>query len=242
MAPDARRRPPPRVLAVKAVLFDLDGTLADSAGDLAGAINRIRHERGLPPVTVASMRPYASAGARGLLGAGMGITPDDAEYPALREQFLAHYEACLAETTTLFDGIATMLDTLAARRLPFGIVTNKATRYTQKVLATLGLDVRAGAVVSGDTTAHPKPHPAPLLHAAELLGIASTECVYVGDDLRDVIAGNAAGMPTIAAEYGYLGEAGCADDWPATGWIANPLDLLDWLPDAPATSGRGDDT
>ena len=241
MPADARRRPPPRALAVKAVLFDLDGTLADSAGDLAGAINRIRRERGLPPVTVASMRPYASAGARGLLGAGMGVAPDDAEYPALREQFLAYYEAGLAETTALFDGIAPMLDTLAARRLPFGIVTNKATRYTQKVVAALGLDVRAGAVVSGDTTAHPKPHPAPLLHAAELLGVASAECVYVGDDLRDVIAGNAAGMPTIAAEYGYLGEAGCADDWPATGWIAQPLELLDWLPGAPAASRRSDD-
>lgn len=240
MAPDVRRRPPPRALAVKAVLFDLDGTLADSAGDLAGAINRIRSERGLPPVTVAAMRPYASAGARGLLGAGMGVTPEDAEYPALREQFLAYYEAGLAETTALFDGIATMLDTLAARRLPFGIVTNKATRYTQKVVTALGLDVRAGAVVSGDTTAHPKPHPAPLLHAAELLGIAPAECVYVGDDLRDVIAGNAAGMPTIAAEYGYLGEAGCADGWPATGWIAKPLELLDWLPGAPAASGRSD--
>ena len=232
MAPDARSRPPPRALAVKAVLFDLDGTLADSAGDLAGAINRIRRERGLPPVTVASMRPYASAGARGLLGAGMGVAPDDAEYSALREQFLAYYEAGLAETTALFEGIETLLDRLDARGLPFGIVTNKAARYTQPVVTALGLDARAGAIVSGDTTAHPKPHPAPLLHAAELLGVAATDCVYVGDDLRDVIAGNAAGMPTIAAEYGYLGEAGCADDWPATGWITAPLELLAWLPDA----------
>ena len=238
MAPDARSRPPPRALAVKAVLFDLDGTLADSAGDLAGAINRIRRERGLPPVTVASMRPYASAGARGLLGAGMGVAPDDAEYSALREQFLAYYEAGLAETTALFEGIETLLDRLDARGLPFGIVTNKAARYTQPVVTALGLDARAGAIVSGDTTAHPKPHPAPLLHAAELLGVAATDCVYVGDDLRDVIAGNAAGMPTIAAEYGYLGEAGCADDWPATGWIAAPLELLDWLPYAPP---RGND-
>ncbi len=231
MAPDARSRPPPRALAVKAVLFDHDGTLADSAGDLAGAINRIRRERGLAPVTIASMRPYASAGARGLLGAGMGVAPDDAEYSALREQFLAYYEAGLAETTALFDGIETLLDRLDARGLPFGIVTNKASRYTQPVVAALGLDARAGVIVSGDTTAHPKPHPAPLLHAAGLLGVAATECVYVGDDLRDVIAGNAAGMPTIAAEYGYLGEVGCADDWPATGWIAAPLELLDWLPD-----------
>jgi len=150
MAPDARSRPPPRALAVKAVLFDLDGTLADSAGDLAGAINRIRRERGLAPVTVASMRPYASAGARGLLGAGMGVAPDDAEYSALREQFLAYYEAGLAETTALFEGIETLLDRLDARGLPFGIVTNKAARYTQPVVAALGLDARAGAIVSGE--------------------------------------------------------------------------------------------
>lgn len=238
MAPESRKRPPPRPLPVKGVLFDLDGTLADSAGDLAGAINRIRRERGLPPVTVASMRPHASAGARGLLAAGMNVTPNDAEYPALREQFLAYYEAHLAETTVLFDGIESLLDTLAARKLAIGIVTNKAARYTRQVVAALGLDARATAIVSGDTTPHPKPHPAPLLHAAELLGVAAAECVYVGDDLRDVIAGNAAGMPTIAAEYGYLGEAGCADDWPATGWIGAPLELLDWLPDV---SGRGRD-
>ena len=166
-------------------------------------------------MSVASLRPHASAGARGLLAAGMGVTPHDAEYPQLREQFLDYYAAGLAETTALFDGSAALLDALDDRRLRWGIVTNKAARYTQPVLAALNLDARAGAVVSGDTTAHPKPHPAPLLHAAQLLGVDATHCVYVGDDLRDVVAGNAAGMPTIVAEYGYLGEAGCADDWPA---------------------------
>jgi len=223
-------RPDARPLAVKAVLFDLDGTLADSAGDLAGAVNRIRRERGMNDMPVATLRPHASAGARGLLGAGMGVLPGDAEYPQLRDQFLAYYEAGLAQTTALFAGIDALLDGLDARGLRWGIVTNKLARYTQPVVAALGLAHRASAIVSGDTTAHPKPHPAPLLHAAALLKLDASACVYVGDDLRDILAGNAAGMPTIAAEYGYLGEGGSADDWPASGWIEHPLELLQWLP------------
>ena len=230
MAGEARPRPAARPLPVSAVLFDLDGTLADSAGDLAGAVNRMRAERGLAPLPVAALRPHASAGARGLLGAGLGITPDDTRYPAARDQFLAYYAAALDHTTELFDGIHALLDALDARALPWGIVTNKAARFTQPVVDALGLQRRAAAIVSGDTTAHAKPHPAPLLHAATLLDVAAAQCVYVGDDLRDVIAGNAAGMATIVAEYGYLGEDGCADDWPATGWIDAPLRLLDWLP------------
>jgi N-acetyl-D-muramate 6-phosphate phosphatase len=225
-----RVRPAPHRLPVAAVLFDLDGTLADSAGDLAAALNRVRAERGLAPVPVALLRAHASAGARGLLGAGMSVMPDDEEYKALRHRFLDYYEAALAVTTRLFDGIRELLDTLEQRSLAIGIVTNKVQRFTMPLVAALGLDRRARAVVSGDTTPHPKPHPAPLLHAAELLGVDPAQCVYVGDDLRDITAGNAAGMPTIVAEYGYLGADGCADDWPATGWIAQPLDLLDWLP------------
>jgi N-acetyl-D-muramate 6-phosphate phosphatase len=238
MDAEALLRPLPRALPVEAVLFDLDGTLADSAGDLAGAVNRIRHERGLQPVPVEVLRPHASAGARGLLGAGMGITPEHAEYSSLRDRFLAYYASGLAVTTELFDGVAALLDAIEQRGLRWGIVTNKAQRFTAPVVDALGLASRAGAVVSGDTTAHPKPHPAPLLHAAKLLDVAAARCVYVGDDLRDVVAGNAAGMPTIVAEYGYLGERGCADDWPATGWIAAPLGLLDWLPERGRTPER----
>ena len=234
MPAERRARPSARALSVSAVLFDLDGTLADSAGDLAAALNRMRAERGLAPVSVESLRPHASAGARGLLGAGMGVQPSDADYPLLRDTFLDYYAAALDRTTRLFEGVAELIDALDARGLAFGIVTNKATRFTHRVVAALGLDRRAGAIVSGDTTAHPKPHPAPLLHAAALLRVAPEACVYVGDDLRDVTAGNAAGMATIVAEYGYLGEQGCADDWPATGWIGEPLALLDWLP-APHT-------
>ncbi len=228
--PDAASRRTPRVLPVSVVLFDLDGTLADSAGDLAGAVNRIRAERGLPPVGVDALRPHASAGARGLLGAGMGVKPNDADYVELRDRFLAYYAEELANTTTLFDGIPSLLDQLEARGVRWGIVTNKAERYTRPVLAALGIAHRAATIVSGDTTSHPKPHPAPLLHAAQLLAVDTALCLYVGDDLRDVTAGNAAGMSTIVAEYGYLGEGGCADEWPATGWIERPLDLLGWLP------------
>jgi len=227
--PDGARRPAPRRLPIEAVLFDLDGTLADTAGDLAGALNRVRADKGLQAVPAAQLRAHASAGARGLLAAGLGVTPDHADYPALRDAFLAYYADGLVITTRLFDGVAEMLDALEARNVRWGVVTNKAHRYTMPVLEALGLAGRAGAIVSGDTTAHPKPHPAPLLHAAETLGVAPSACVYVGDDLRDVVAGNSAGMSTLVADYGYLGESGSSEGWPATGWIAAPLGVLDWL-------------
>jgi len=227
--PDGARRPAPRRLPIEAVLFDLDGTLADTAGDLAGALNRVRADKGLQAVPAAQLRAHASAGARGLLAAGLGVTPDHADYPALRDAFLAYYADGLAITTRLFDGVAEMLDALEARNVRWGVVTNKAHRYTMPVLEALGLAGRAGAIVSGDTTAHPKPHPAPLLHAAETLGVAPSACVYVGDDLRDVVAGNSARMSTLVADYGYLGESGSSEGWPATGWIAAPLGVLDWL-------------
>jgi N-acetyl-D-muramate 6-phosphate phosphatase len=225
-----KARPAPRPLQVDAVLFDLDGTLADTAGDLSGALNRVRAERGLSPVPMDGLRAYASSGARGLLGAGMGITPEAADYPELREAFLAHYAACLADTTVLFAGVAELLDAIERRGLRWGIVTNKFARFTGPVVSALALAQRASMVVSGDTTPHPKPHPAPLLHAANGLGIPASRCMYVGDDLRDILAGNAAGMATIVAEYGYIGAGESSDTWPATGWIADPLALLHWLP------------
>ena len=218
-----------RRLQADAVLFDLDGTLADTAGDLAGALNRVREEHGLPPLPVAALRPHASSGARGLLGAGMGVKPDDARYEQLRDAFLSFYESALAETTRLFDGIDAVLDGIEARGIRWGIVTNKAQRFTFPLIAALGLRDRASVVVCGDTAARPKPDPAPLIYASEALSLSAERCVYVGDDLRDVQAGNAAGMPTIVAAYGYLGESGDCTGWPATGWIATPPDLLAWL-------------
>ena len=223
-------RPAPRVLPVAAVLFDLDGTLADTAGDLATALNRVRADQGMPPTAVAELRPHASSGARGLIGGGMGITPDAPQYVELRDAFLDHYAACLSQTTALFPGVAELLDGIESRRLRWGIVTNKARRFTDPVAAALQLTARTSVIVCGDTTPHPKPHPAPLLHAAAALELLPAQCVYVGDDLRDIVSGNAAGMATIVAEYGYMGIGDPSVLWPAVGWIAAPLDLLAWLP------------
>ncbi|WP_122153766.1 HAD family hydrolase [Paraburkholderia sp.] len=199
----------------QAVLFDLDGTLADTAPDLAAAVNKMRHERGLEMVPLDDLRPLASAGARGLIGGAFGIGPEHPDYPAMRDEFLTNYEADLCIETTLFQGIDAVLDELDARGVRWGIVTNKVARLTEPLVALLGLDLRAGCVVSGDTTPHSKPHPAPLLHAARELDLAPERIVYVGDDLRDVQAGFAAGMVTVAAAYGY-----CGNDIPPTHWHA----------------------
>ena len=210
----------------QAVLFDLDGTLADTAPDLAAAVNKMRHERGLDMVPLETLRPLASAGARGLIGGAFSIGPEHPDFTSMREEFLANYEADLCIETTLFPGIDAVLDDLDARGVRWGIVTNKATRLTGPLVALLGLDTRAASVVSGDTTPHAKPHPAPLLHAARELRIAPERIVYVGDDLRDVQAGFAAGMVTVAAAYGY-----CGTDLPPTRWHAqhvvdSPAELL----------------
>jgi N-acetyl-D-muramate 6-phosphate phosphatase len=199
----------------QAVLFDLDGTLADTAPDLAAAVNKMRHERGLEMVPLEDLRPLASAGARGLIGGAFGIGPEHPDFGAMREEFLANYEADLCIETTLFPGIDDVLDELDARAIRWGIVTNKVARLTEPLVALLGLDLRAGCVVSGDTTPHSKPHPAPLLHAARELDLPPERIVYVGDDLRDVQAGFAAGMVTVAAAYGY-----CGKDIPPTRWHA----------------------
>lgn len=221
------------MLGIDAILFDLDGTLADTAPDLAAALNRVRRARGLDPVPLARLRPYASHGARGLLGAGMGVSPDHPEYLALRDDFLVEYEAALCVETTLFADIDVVLDAIEARTLAWGIVTNKATRYTLPLLESLGLADRAGAVVCGDTTPFAKPHPAPLLAAAERLGVHPRRCLYVGDAERDVTAGVAAGMRTIIARYGYIEPDDTPDNWPADGIVADPASLLAWLPFAP---------
>jgi N-acetyl-D-muramate 6-phosphate phosphatase len=197
------------------ILFDLDGTIADTAPDLAAAVNKMRHERGLEMVPLDNLRPLASAGARGLLGGAFGIGPDHEDYASMREEFLANYEADLCIETILFPGIPEILDDLDARGVRWGIVTNKVARLTEPLVAQLGLDTRAGCVVSGDTTPHSKPHPAPLLHAAKELDLQPERVVYIGDDLRDVQAGFAAGMVTVAAAYGY-----CGNDIPPTQWHA----------------------
>ena len=213
-----------------AVLFDLDGTLVDTAPDLAAALNRVRVDRGLAPLPPAELRPYASHGARGLIGAGLRVTPDQPGYAALRDAFLAQYETALCVDSALFPTVGALLDAIEARALRWGIVTNKATRYTAPLLRTLHLTPRAGTVVCGDTTPFAKPHPAPLREAADRLGIAPERCVYVGDAERDISAGIAAGMHTIVARYGYIQANETPEAWPADGLILEPMALLAWLP------------
>ena len=215
--------------AIDAVLFDLDGTLADTAPDLGAALNRVRRDRGLAPVPLAKLRPFSSQGARGLIGAGMEVAPGDAAYVGLRDAFLAHYAAALCVDSMLFAEVAAVLDALDARALPWGIVTNKATRYTEPLLVSLRRAPRARTVICGDTTPHAKPHPAPLIEAASRLGVDPARCVYVGDARRDIDAGKAAGMRTLVARWGYLEPDDVPDDWPADGLLDAPGALLDWL-------------
>ncbi|MDR5772267.1 MULTISPECIES: phosphoglycolate phosphatase [unclassified Caballeronia] len=215
----------------QAVLFDLDGTIADTAPDLVAAVNKMRHDRGLEMRPLETLRPYASAGARGLLGGAFEISPEHPDFAAMRDEFLANYEADLCIETTLFPGITELLDQLDARGVRWGIVTNKVTRFAEPLVALLGLDKRAGCIVCGDTTAHSKPHPAPLLHAAELLDVAPERIVYVGDDLRDVQAGFAAGMITVAAAYGYCGDDIPPHRWHATHVVDTPEELQQLLRD-----------
>jgi phosphoglycolate phosphatase len=216
-------------MTVRAVLFDLDGTLADTAPDLAGALNALLAERRRAPVSVAAARPVTSSGARGMLRAGFGIGPDHAEYESLKARFLDLYAERICVETQLFDGAADLLAALDARALPWGVVTNKAERFTRPLLAALALLDRAACVVGGDTTPRAKPHPDPLLHAARHLGVACGSCLYVGDDLRDVQAARAAGMPVIAAAYGYLGVGGDPHAWGADDVIDQPLEVLKHL-------------
>jgi phosphoglycolate phosphatase len=213
--------------APRAILFDLDGTLADTAPDLAAAVNQLRHLRGLEPTPYHLLRPVASAGARGLIGAAFGLTPDDAGYEELRIAFLANYAASIAVETRLFDGVAAMLSHLQASGIAWGIVTNKAARYTDALVPIIGLQ-QAGCVISGDTTPHIKPHPAPLLEAARRLGLAPQDCWYVGDDLRDIQAGQAASMPTVAAAWGYCGHSEPLA-WGADALADTPLHLVNLL-------------
>jgi 2-phosphoglycolate phosphatase len=195
------------------VLFDFDGTLADTAPDLAAAANLQRTARGLDPLPYEALRPVASQGARGLLRVALGLTPEDDEFPAARDRFLKDYAVAMYQQSRLFDGIPELLSEIEAAGLSWGIVTNKIARLAEPLIASLPMN--PAVVVSGDTTAHAKPHPEPLLYAARQVGFAPRDCIYVGDDLRDIQAGQAAGMPTIAAAWGY-----CGDTQPVT-WQAD---------------------
>src|SRR5918999_1194950 len=207
----------------RAVLFDFDGTLADTAPDLAAAVNRMRADQGQEPLPLERLRPFASAGARGLGHAAFGVKPDDPENKAPRGSFLDFYAECACRQTRLFPGIAELLAELQARDIRWGIVTNKATRFTEQIV--LSLKLKPDCVACGDTTPHLKPHPASLLHAAEQLRLPPAGCCYLGDDLRDMKAARAAGMRPIAVEWGYHHpESGAPGTWQADAIIAHPLD------------------
>jgi len=214
---------------VQAVLFDLDGTLIDSAPDLGGAADEMRLKRGWTSLPMDAYRPHAGSGARGMLRVAFDLTPEHADYEVLREEFYVAYEARLTRHTRPFDEVPTLIDALEQHGLAWGVVTNKAHRFADPLVAAMPLLGRAATVVCGDTTPHAKPHPEPLLEAARRLGLEPQRCIYVGDDERDMLAGRSAGMRTVAASYGYLGPQATTDHWPADGQILSPLQLLKWL-------------
>lgn len=217
---------------VQAVLFDLDGTLIDSAPDLGAAVDKMRVDRGLPSLPSSKYRPMAGAGARGMLGVAFGMTPEHADFPALREEFFCNYERNLTKHTYVFDGVLDLIAQLAVRELPWGVVTNKSARFTLPLTQAIPMFATARTVVSGDTTPHSKPHPEPLFEAARQIGIDPSRCVYVGDDERDIVAGLAAGMKTVAAGYGYLGQKADPAAWGAHATINSPIALLQLLGNA----------
>jgi len=218
-----------RFTGVRAVLFDLDGTLIDSAPDLGYAVDQMRVRRGLPSLPLETYRHMAGAGARGMLHVAFGMTPDHPDFLSYRDEFFDNYQACMTQRTQPFDMVDTMLTRLSAEGLSWGVVTNKSERFALPLTAGMPLFSSAGTVVGGDTTPHPKPHPAPLLEAAQRLGVPAHACIYVGDDERDIVAGKAAGMPTVAALYGYLGLRNDVSAWGADAQIESPLELLNFL-------------
>lgn len=212
--------------APEAWLFDLDGTLIDSAPDLAGTANDMRQQRGLAPLPYEALRSVVGMGARGMVRVAFDTVPGDPMFESLRDEFLAQYPTRMLRETQVFPEVVPVLARLEQLGIPWGIVTNKIERYTAPIVEGLGLSARAGAVVCGDSTPHAKPHPAPLIEAARRMGIDCAACVYVGDDHRDVQAGRAAGMRTVAAAWGYLGIGEPITAWEADFIVDRPAGLL----------------
>lgn len=212
-----------------AVLFDLDGTLLDTAPDLAGALNRVRADDALDALPYADIRPWISHGSHALMRLGFRLAAGTPGYESRRQRLLELYRAHIAEQTALFPGMAAVLHALETRGLPWGIVTNKPGWLTTPLLEAVALNGRAACVIAGDTLPESKPHPAPLLAAAALLGLPASACLYVGDAESDAQAALAAGMTCLIARYGYLAPGDEPARWPAAGVIETPADLLAWL-------------
>ena len=217
---------------IRAVLFDLDGTLIDSAPDLGAAADKMRTDRSLSSLPYAMYRPMAGAGARGILKIAFDMTPEHPDFMTMREEFFVNYEAAMTERTYVFDGVEDVIEHIQLRQMPWGVVTNKMARFTDPLTQAMPLFATASAIVSGDTTPHAKPHPAPLFEAAKRLGVSPELCLYVGDDERDIVAGRAAGMATVAASYGYLGEKTDISSWGADLHVDSPNKLLQLLAEA----------
>ena len=215
--------------SIRTVLFDLDGTLVDTAPDLAWALNQVLQEQGRDPLPYDSIRPVVSHGGVALIKLGFGLDEETDAFQALRQRLLSLYRDNIARQTRLFDGMAQLLDELEQRGLTWGVVTNKPEWLTTPLLQALGLHQRAATVISGDTLAEKKPHPAPMLLACRQAGSEARECLYLGDAERDVQAGRDAGMATLIAAFGYIGEDDRPHDWGANGIIEHPLQLLDYL-------------
>ena len=227
-------------MGAKRALFDLDGTLVDTAPDLADALNRTRANHSLPPLPFEAIRPTVSLGGAAMIRAGFGVAEADPGFIPLRDEFLTLYREGVARRSRLFPGMEQVLARLEDNGVPWGIVTNKSGWLTTPLTQALGLAARARCIVSGDTVEQPKPHPAPLLHACKLLGCAPPEALYVGDAKRDMEAGRRAGMTTIVAAYGYIEAGENPADWQADGLVRHPAELLDWLGgDAEGAASRG---
>ena len=214
---------------IAAVLFDLDGTLIDSAPDLGAAADKMRTDRGLASLPAERYRFMAGAGARGMLQVAFDISPDHLDFDAMKEEFFANYESDLTRRTFAFAGVPEMIVQLNKAHIRWGVVTNKSARFTVPLTQAMPLFDTALAVVSGDTTPFAKPHPAPILEAVRQLNLLPAQCIYVGDDERDIAAGRAAAMPTVAAAYGYLGAIGDIGAWKANAVIKKPGELLQLL-------------